>query len=106
VNTAERLSTGKGYIDFKCVTMFANKKEGEKQDSMEGERERERERFLKKRLRNSLNNMSRRSPTSVLVHSAKLFHHGFRLSTQGPKCDTITCQDMIKYLIHEMHDKF
>jgi hypothetical protein len=68
-------------------------------------REREREIFIK-RLRNGLNNMSRRSPTLVLVHSAKLFHHGFRLSTQGPKCDTITCQDMIKYLIHETHEKF
>jgi hypothetical protein len=83
----------------------SKQKEGEKQDSMERERERERE-ILKKRLRNGLNNMRRRSPTLVLVHSAKLFHHGFRLSTQGPKCDTITCQDMIKYLIHEMHEKF
>jgi hypothetical protein len=82
--------------------MSANKRK-EKNRIQGGERERERERgreILKKRLRNGLNSMStrRRTPTSVLVQSAKLFHHGFRLSTQGSKCDTITCQGMIKYL--------
>jgi hypothetical protein len=46
VNTAERLSTGKGYIDFKCVTMSANKRK-EKNRIQWRERERERERFLK-----------------------------------------------------------
>jgi hypothetical protein len=44
VNTAERLSTGKGYIDFKCVTMSANKR---KEKNRIQWRERERD-FYKK----------------------------------------------------------
>jgi len=51
VNTAARLSTGKGYIDFKSVIMSANKrKEKNRIQGREREREREREgeKFLKK----------------------------------------------------------